>query len=155
MKYLLFVLLLLPCLVGAADLTVILEDSVIAADSTGRRYDTVYTPSMYIGDFDYLSFYSEVQPWQIRDTDFTDDVFYVNFQHSPDGKRWYTSLELDTFTTTDSSYAVDILSRDDSVFGNWGRGMFIHTDSMTTGDGGTGIKDSVFYKICKLWIFGN
>jgi hypothetical protein len=141
---------------GANDVRVLFADTIVAADTGDVRLDTVFTPAMDITDKDEITFYSGLWPYgSWGDTNWTDDSFFVKFQHSPDGKKWTTLAEIDTFLTTDSGWSTLLLGRNDSVLGNYGRGMLVHWDSIGVGEDDGSIIGNAYYKEFIFWILGN
>lgn len=150
-KKLFVLLLLLPVLVGANDLSVVYTDG-IGADMAAEtvRDDTVYTNWIDIRGFNSVHFYSKLSPYgSYSDTNFADDTFWVIIQTSFDRIGLKTHL-IDTFLTTDSSWSALKLNTSDYIFGNWMRGMLIHWD--TLGADSPGLEDNEYSKKLEVWI---
>lgn len=141
----------------ANDLSVVFTDSIVAADTGDVRVDTTYTGSMDISDLDYLTFVAKLSAYQaFKDTNWTDDTFFVNLQHSFDGQTWTTLAALDTLLDNGTGYSVLQINRTDSILYNQVRGMLIHWDSIGVGEGDAALVDSTygFRKLFQLYING-
>ena len=158
-KKVLLLVLLLAVTAGANDLRAVFSDSIIPTDSTDFRYDTIRTPSMYVGDFSWIQFYSQVKAYENRDdTNFVDDTFFVYAQFSPDGVIWNTidTICVDTFVDNGSGWSIQNLTFDDKVMGSYMRGVMVHCDSVGNAADSTLVnRSSPFYKEFILWICGS
>lgn len=128
MKKILLMLLLLPVMAMANDLTVNYKFTVGAADTVagGSLVDTTYSNVHSIAGARYVQFFSTVE----RDGNgtlpgYSDDTFFVDFLTSADKSTWSVH-QVDTFLAIGSSWSPLNLDADATVFGNYGKARLIY-----------------------------
>ena len=126
-------------------------DTISTTDSvaTTVRYDTVLSSTFDLRDYTRLSFFVHAYiPPAGSDTNWVNDTFFVKFQHSMDKDSWRT-WEIDTLLDTAAGWSPLNIFAQDSVYGRWGRFMFIHKDSM---EAAADIVDNAYNKTVDLYI---
>ncbi len=136
LKRLLVLLLLLPVMVGANDLSVVYED-FIGSDTDGTRVDTVYTTSMDIRGINRI--WITLQFEGLGDTVFANDSFFVGFQYSNDRLTWYSHATGDSLQggvlkgAADTTINISTGIARDSIFcGNYGRLRILHRNALSS-----------------------
>lgn len=150
MKKWVLVLLLLCGSASANDLTAVYVDNISVADTVAasERHDTAYSGVMDITGMTNLRFFVNLSAG-INDTNWTNDSFFLKFQHSFDMSNWHV-CEVDTLLDVGSGWSPLNLSAADSVYGNWGRLMLIHKDILEAD--APDLLNNNYYKTAKLWI---
>ena len=115
--------------VGAQTAQITYVDDFVAADTAlnSERLDTAFSSYFDIAGWTSLQFFAELQ--NVDDTNWVNDTFWVDFQHSFDGNTWHTCL-VDTLLDVGVGWSVLTLERADSVIGNYGRARLIHYDKL-------------------------
>ena len=155
MKKLLMALVLMVSPVLANDITVDYADTITTADSNTVRVDTVFSDWIRMGTGRFLNLGVHVYA-DGNDTNWTDDSMFVklqlNFDGSPNSAR--TTFEVDTILDVGSLLIQeDLLDADATVLPPYGRLMFIHWDSIGTGEADSALVagSAIYKKKIKLW----
>lgn len=161
MKKLIFLALLAMAVsAGANDITIKYADTITAADSNDVRVDTIVSRWYHLSKGRFINFGVHIapDPEGLRDTNWVDDTMFIKFQTTFDAsstaKNWIpvTTFEVDTLLDTGRAIDESILDADATVLPPWGRLMFIHFDSIGTGDADSALVASrVFEKLITLW----
>ncbi len=121
--------------VVADDLQLLFVDAIgtdTAADSI--RADTAYSPAFDISKYQTLEFGVKVAAHingRFTDTNWTADTFFVYFQRSFDKETWTAPWKIDTVLNNQALVFDEFIQNRDTIpFGDWGRLMFIHWDSV-------------------------
>ena len=128
MKKLLLMLMLLPVMAGANDLTAYYDITHAAADTVGGDsiVDTVYSPAVNISQSRYVQFFSTIEAdGNASLPTWDDDTFFVDFMTSADKSTWDVH-QVDTLLAAGSSWSPLNLDADATVFGNWARSRLIY-----------------------------
>ncbi len=135
MKKLILILgvLFLPALSLAADMRVVVPDSISVADTNTARVDTVYSSWVDIAGAERLQFFTFMRaPFPpAKDTNFANDTFFIDIELSFDKIVVSKLFLVDTMVTTDSGWTgvaddkADLMEPD-SLRGNWMRTRVVH-----------------------------
>jgi len=155
-KLLIAVLLVLPALIAASDVSVQYKDSITASDSVAVRIDTAFTPTVYVGNKEGFQFFPKVSAYTetqyANDTNWTDDSLFIKVQFSFDLSTWVT-FEVDTLLDNGSgTLRLTLLRNDSTLFGDWMRGLLIHHDSIGVGEADSALVNGpAYYKFFELF----
>lgn len=127
-------LLLITASVLAGSKVIILTDAISAADTTAAttgavRADTAYSKVFKIDGATRLQFFIDMVGLGNNDTNWVDDTFFVDIQHSFDNENWRLFL-VDTLLANGVGWSKLNVSAADSVIGDYARVRFIHWDSL-------------------------
>lgn len=131
-------ILLLASTAFADSYTFSFTEQIVAADTTAARTDTLISPILvWPEDCQRIDFqvHARALPadWGYKDS--VMGTYYVKLQHSMDGFKWSTALEVDTLTgnfLTPDSIVVSTVHLYDTTVANWGpfyRYLLIYTDA--------------------------
>lgn len=137
-------------LVFAGDKIVLLTDSISAADTTAVtvgavRADTAYSDVFKIQGATRIQFFIDMIGLGNNDTNWVDDTFWIDIQHSFDKTNWRLFL-VDTLLANGVGWSKLNATAADSIIGDYARVRFIHWDSLDLNGDYTGLFENVYKK---------
>lgn len=130
-RLLLVMLLLLPFKAFANDLSVVMVDTFLAADTVAdaNEIDTFYTDIFDVRGYGVCTYYTQFETadgYTVFNTD--EDLIYIYIQASANQVEWQSTLVDSATAVTDSGFATSAGIQIDTL-GNWARFMVTRYDS--------------------------